>query len=384
MSYFMTEDQILIQNSVHEFIKKPETQKAIAADNAQHGFPERTWKLLVEMGYVGISIPEEYGGQGHDFTTELIVNEVLATYAYPGSIPLAGHSLGMAAIYYWGTEEQKKKFLVPLASGKLLCCGAATDPAGSTNITEWGLTYKEEGKDYILNGTKVIVTNADRADIKVVFGRDGDDGNRVSRAFIVEKGTPGLETGYQEAQLLPGPHDWGTISLKNVRIPKSNCIVDNGFGNKWLSLGFNNVGLACLATAQVAFGMALKYTSQRTNSGRPLTNLQAVAHRLMNMAVANETTKTLVYTAARLWDEGRFDEGAKLGYMAKIYGAEAAVKTIHDATVLHGGIGYVPSSIVGYLNAGIVAFEIAEGCPDILRDKICPYYGIEPVWKKNR
>jgi alkylation response protein AidB-like acyl-CoA dehydrogenase len=384
MSYFMTEDQALIQRSVHEFCQKPATQKAVEEDRKKHSFPEATWKLLVDQGYIGISVPEEYGGQGRDFTTELIVNEVLATYAYPALECVFGHSLGMAAIVHWGTEEQKKKFLPALASGEKVCCGAATDPAGSTNVTEWGLTYKEDGDDYILNGTKVLVTNAHRSDVKVIFGREGDNGNCYSRLFIVEEGTPGLETGHQETQLIPGPHDWGTINLKNVRIPKFNCIVDNGFGIKWLSLGFSNVGLAAMATAQVAFGMTLKYTTQRTNSGQPLNHLQAVAHRLINMAVSYETSKALIYAGAKLWDEGRLDEGAKLNYMAKIYGAESAVKTIHDATVLHGGIGYVPSTMIGGLNAGVVALEIAEGAPDLLRDRLCPYYGIEPVWKKNR
>lgn len=384
MSYFMTEEQALIQKTVHEFCQSPETQKVIAEDNQKGGFPWGTWKLLAEKGFVGISIPEEYGGQGLDFTTELVVIEGLATYGYPALEPLLGHALGVAAIYYWANEEQKKKFLVPLASGEKLCCGAATDPAGSMNFTEWGLTYQEDGNDYILNGSKVLVTNADSADIKVIFAREKDSGNTISRVFIVEKGTPGLETGYQEARLVPGPQDWGSINLKNVRIPKVNCIVDNGFSNVWLALGFGMAAVGLLSLGQTAFGMALNYTSQRTNSGKPLTALQAVAHRLVNMAISNETSKTLIYTASRLWDEKRYEESAKLCFMAKTYVAEAAQKTIHDATILHGGLGYSPKSTIGVINAMMVSMEIAEGCPDILRDVIGQFYGIEPVWKKGR
>lgn len=384
MSYFLTEEQGLIQKAVHQFCQSPETQKAIAADNQTPGFPWNSWKALSAQGLIGISVAEEFGGQGHNVTTELIVTETLGCYGYPAVESLAGHALGMAVIGYWGTEEQKKKYLPRLASGKSVCCGAATDPSGSMNTTEWGFTYKEDGDDYIVNGSKVLVTNAHASDIKIVFAQDKNGGVALDKAFIIEKGTPGLETGYQEARVIPGPCDWGTITMKNVRVPKCNVLRDNGFGVKWNALGFNNAALMALGLGQTAFGMAFKYTSQRTNSGKPLTALQSVAHRLVNMAISNETSKTLIYTAARLWDEKRYDESVRLSYMAKAYVGEAMQTVVHDATVLHGGLGYSPKSIIGVINAMAVSAEIAEGCPDILRDFIGQTYGIEPVWKKGR
>lgn len=385
MSYFLTEEQVLIQKAVHQFCQNPETQKAIATDNQTPGYPWHSWKALVKQGFVGISIPEEYGGQGHTYTTELVVNEALGCYGFPALESMAGHALGMSVLEYWGTEEQKKKYLPGLASGELLCCGAATDPAGSMNTTEWGLTYKEEGDSYVLNGTKVLVTNAHASDIKIVFGQSSEDGGvHLNKAFIIEKGTPGMETGYQEARVVPGPCDWGSISLKNVRVSKANVMQDNGFGCKWNALGFNAAALMVLGLGMGAFQMAFKYTSQRTNSGRPLTALQSVSHRLVDMAVSNETSKCLIFTAARLWDEKRYDESMRLAYMAKVYVGEAMQKVVHDATVLHGGLGFSPKSIIGMLNAGVVAAEIAEGCPDILRDFVAQTYGIEPVWKKGR
>jgi alkylation response protein AidB-like acyl-CoA dehydrogenase len=383
MSYFMNEEQLLIQKSVHEFCQNPETQKAIAADTQQHGFPWNSWKLLAEIGYIGVFIPEEYGGQGRDMVTQLIILEALGTYAYPCLEALAGHTLGMTSLYYWGTEEQKKKYLPQLASGKQVCCGAATDPAGSFNMSEWGLTYTKDGDDYVLNGSKVLVTNADAADIKFIFAQD-EAGIAQNRIFIVEKGTPGLETGFQEARIIPGADDWGTITMKNVRVPSSNCLQDNGFGFTWVAIGFNMGAMMLLGLGQAAFGMAFNYTSQRTNSGRPLTALQSVSHRLVDIAINNELTKSIVYNAARLWDEERFEESARLSFMAKAFAGEAMTKNVHDATVLHGGVGYSPKSVIGVINAMAVSAEIAEGCPDIMRDFIAGTYGIEPVWKKGR
>ena len=383
MSYFMTEDQRLIQQSIREFCQNPETQKAIAEDNQKREFPRESWRLLGKMGYVGVSIPEEFGGQGRDFQTEMVVTETLAMHGYPALRNLSAHALGLMMLNYWGTEEQKKKYLTPLASGELLCCAAGNDPAGSYNMTEWGLTYIEDGDDYIVNGSKVLVTNAHASDIKIVFAQD-ESGTKWGKGFIIEKGTPGLETGYQEAAIVPGATDWGNVTLKNVRVPKSNCLVDNGFGSKWAAMGANMAACMYLAINQIAFNMALNYTSQRTNSGRPLTAMQAVAHRLVNIGINNELSRSIIYNAARLWDEERYDEGARLGYMAKVFVGEALAKNVHDATILHGGLGNTPQMRIGVFNAMVPSMEIAEGSPDIMRDFVAQTYGIEPVWKKGR
>jgi Acyl-CoA dehydrogenases len=383
MSYFMTEEQQVIQKSVHEFCQSPETKKVIAEDNKKGGFAWGSWKLLADMGYIGVAIPEEYGGQGRDCTTELIVVEALGAYGHPCLEALAAHNLGMMPILYWGTEEQKQKYLVPLASGKNVCCGALTDPAGSLNFGGWGFDPKKDGDDYILNGSKVTVTNVEASDIKIIFGKN-DAGGDFGKMFVVEKGTPGLETGHQEARVVPGPSDWGTLTMKNVRVPKEDVIIDNGFGAKWTAPSFNLAALLSLTLGQAAFGMALNYTKQRTRYGRPLTDLQAVSHRLVNMAIKNESGKTLIYTAARLWDEGRYDESVRLSSMAKAYVCESTTQNVHDATVLHGGVGYTPQSIIGVLNAMVVSTEIAEIPPDVHRDIVAETYGIATGWKNGR
>lgn len=384
MSYFMTIDQQLLKESVNDFCQSPRVQEAIEADNAQPGFPRRCWDLLAEAGFIGMSIPEEYGGQGQDIVTELIVTEVLGMYGYPALENLAGHQLGCAVMNYWGSEEIKQKYLVPCAKGEKVCCGAATDPAGSFNMTEWGISYREEGDEVIVNGQKVVVTNAETADIKIVFGKEAG-GNTQSCAFIMEKGMPGLDFGGQEQRLIPGPQDWGSLFFNDVHIPKENLLRgNNDTVNLWTALGFNAGALMTLTIGQTALNLAMDYTSKRTNSGRPLNQLQKVAHRLADMAMVIDICKASIYTAARLWDEGRFEESARLSFMNKAYTTEQMSKVTHDATVLFGAIGYNPASVVCVLNAMVVSTEIAECPPDILRDMIIETYGIDPVWKAGR
>lgn len=139
-----------------------------------------------------------------------------------------------------------------------------------------------------------------------------------------------------------------------------------------------------LTIGQTAFNLAMKYTSERTNSGRPLNQLQKVAHRLVDMATVIDICKASIYTAARLWDEGRYDESVRLSFMNKAFTTEQMSKVTHDATVLHGAVGYNPQTMVSVLNAMVVSTEIAECPPDILRDMIAETYGIDPVWKAGR
>ena len=384
MSYFMTDEQELLKQAVADLCMSPAAQAAIEADRAKGGFPRQCWDLLAENGFIGMSIPEEYGGQGQTVVSELIVSEVLGDFGYPALEALAGHELGCAVLYYWGSEEIKQKFLVPCAQGKKVCCGAATDPSGSFNMTEWGIAYRIEGDEVVINGQKVVCTNADTADVKVIFGKE-PNGNTQSCAFVVEKGTPGLGSGGQEQRLIPGTDDWGSIFLDDVRIPKSQMLTGSPASvNLWTALGFNNGALMTMTIGRTAMNLALKYTTDRTNSGRPLNQLQKVAHRLVDMGMVIDICRASIYTAGRLWDEGRYEESAKLSFMNKAYTTEQMCKVCHDAVVLHGAVGYNPATVVPVLNAMCVSTEIAECPPDILRDMLAQFYGIEPVWKAGR
>ena len=385
MSYPMTEDQELLVESVHEFCERPDVVEAAQADNANHyKFPEYSWQKLVEQGLFGLSVPEEYGGQGQSMVTEMMAYEALLSHGNPATNSYAGHCLGMQVLRYWGTPEVKEKYLPKVATGEFVCAGSATDPAGSFNHTEWGITYTEADGGYLINGSKVMCTNAERADVRVVFGREpGSPEQDV--AFVIEKGAPGMSVGEQEKRIVPGPSDWASLSFDNVFIPKENLLKrDPVVKNNWLALGFNMGAMLSLRLGQASFNMALEYTSQRTNSGRPLNQLQSVAHRLADMAIRNEIAQSSIYTASALWDEGRYEEAVRQSFMNKAWVTEQMAINTHDAVVLHGGLGNTPAARIGFLNAAAPSAEIAECPPDILRDMIAQMYGIEAVWKAGR
>jgi len=382
MSYFLTEEQSLIKQSVREFCQAPSTLKMIGECYQRGGFPMECWQAAADMGFIGVSIPEAYGGQGHDMTTELMVMEELGNNGFPVTGAIVAHNLGMLAIYHWGTEEQKKKYLVPAASGKAIVCGAFTDPAGSFNFPEWGMSVEEDGDEFVLNGSKVMVTNAVVSDIKIIFGKDLEHGDS-KHAFIVEKETSGL-SGQAEQKIVPDIADWGTVSFKNVRVPRANKLNGKDCEAPWLSLGFLTTAMMSYSLANIAFAKTLAFTKQRTRYGKPLTDLQTVSHRLVNMAINNETSKSLLYNAARLWDEGRYEECERLCSMAKVYVTESANKTLHDATVLHGGVGFTPAPRVGLMWASSIQLEIAEGPTDLHRDLVAQTYGMKAGWKDGR
>lgn len=382
MSHFLTNDQELIRNSVREFCHDPNTQKVAAKDKQNGGFPFESWYLAAEQGYISPYVPEEYGGAGYDLTTYFIILEELSKNGYPAAGSMGAHDLGILPLLYWGTKEQKEKYLTPLASGKAIACGAVTDPAGLTNYPEWGLTVTEEGDHYVLNGSKMLVSNPHVSDIKVIFGQPTQ--GHFNQVYIVEKNTPGLETGFQEKKLVPGNSDWGSINMKNVRIPKNNRVEDNGMGQLWLGPSFLSLALSALVLGEAAFNMAKAFTSQRSKYERPLSDLQAVSHRLVDMAVNNETSRNLIYAGARLWDEGRHEEAYRIGSMSKIYVPEAANKNLHEAAILHGGIGFTPQAGVGVMWAASLQLEIAEMPADVHRDFVAETYGINVGWKNGR
>ena len=302
MSYPMNEDQELLVEAINEFCTRADVVEAAEADRANfYKFPENSWQKMVDQGLFGLSIPEEYGGQGQTVLTEMMAYEALLKNGNPTTNSYAGHCLGMQVLRYWGTPEVKEKYLPKVASGEFVCAGSATDPAGSFNHTEWGITYTETDDGYLINGSKVMCTNAERADVRVVFGREpGSPYQNV--AFVIEKDTPGMSVGEQEQRIVPGVSDWASLSFDNVLIPKENLLRrDPVVKNNWLALGFNMGAMLALRLGQASFEMAFDYTSKRTNSGRPLNQLQSVAHRLMDMAIRNEIAQSSIYTASALW-----------------------------------------------------------------------------------
>lgn len=381
MSLFLTEDQKLIQQSVREFCQSPAAAEAVAADRQQGGFPHKSWKLAAEQGYVSAWVPEEYGGMGYSMTTYYVILEELTRGGFPAANSFGGHDLGLLPLVCWGTEEQKKKFLPGLASGEKIASGAVTDPAGLSNYPMWGFTAEEHGDDYIINAQKVMVSNADVSDVKIIFGRPA--GSHFDSVFIIEKEREGVESGLQEKKLVPGQSDWGSINIKDVRVPKDHRVVDNGFGQNFLGASFSSIALTALVLGEGGFAIARNYTSQRLKYGRPLDQLQTVSHKLMDMAVSSQAGRELIYAAARLWDEGRFDEAYRLGIMSKIFVPPATTRALHEATILHGGIGFTPQARIGVMWSAAIQLEIAELPVEVHKDLLAETYGIKTGWMND-
>lgn len=301
MSHFLTEDQKLIVQSVREWCASSRTQELAAACRASGQFSRELWEHMAEQGYVGATIPEEYGGLGYDQTTFFLIAEELGKNAFPLMGALTGHCLGLLPIEYWGTDEVKAKYLPRIAAGEILLCGSVTDPAGLTNFPEWGLQEEKVDGGWKLNGTKVLGTNVQNADVKVVFGRPGPNRKHMfDHVYLVEKDWDGVNPGEQERKLVPDASDWGTLNLNDVFVPDLNRIDDNGTGDDWFGLSFMQLALSGLAMGLGCFKMAMGFTMQRSRYGRPLISLQSVSHKIADMAIRNEINRCLVYTGTRL------------------------------------------------------------------------------------
>lgn len=384
MSYFLTDDQKLIVQSVDEFCKSSHTQQLVADCKAKQGFSRELWKAAAEQGYIGAIIPEEYGGMGYDMTTFFLIFEELFKNNFPLCGTMAGHFLATLTITEWANNDVKKKYLPQIASGDCLLCGTVTDPAGMANFPEWGLTETKTEKGWKINGTKVLTTNSDCADVKVVFAKPSEGKPLFDHVYLVEKGTPGLESGDQEHKLIPDCSEWGSIVFKDVEVPDENRIDDPGVGYYLFGPSFLFLSMMAMTMGYGEFKMALDFTTQRTRYGRPLIALQSVSHRIADMAIRNETSRCLIYTATRLWDEGRRLECYRLCCMAKAYVTESLSQSAHDAVVLFGGIGFTIPAMIGPMYAASIQFELAEMPGDVHRDFLMETYGIKSGWKNGQ
>ena len=384
MSLFLTEEQKLIQNSVREFCQDPRIQ-ALALKDYQRTpgtLEENTWKEAAKMGYMGAWIPEEYGGMGYSIENYLVILEELQRNGNPAAGPMTCADLGMLPILSWGTEEQKQAFLRPICEGKATMMGSVTDPAGLGNFAEWGLRVTKDGDEYVLNGNKVCGTMIDIADYKVVFG-PAENSDWSSSVYVVQKGMPGVETGFREEKIMPSLADWGSMNLKDVHVPALNRVVDNGFGGKWMAPSYMFMGVMSLVMSEAAFNKTLDFCKTRTRYGRPLVAMQAVSHRLVNCAIKIANMREMVYTAAKLWDAGRYNEAVRYASMTKIYATEANTEILQDCTILHGGVGFSLQGGIGRSWIASIGVQIAEQPPDVHRDVVAKTFGIVEGWKNG-
>lgn len=374
--YCNTDEQRIMVRAAKEFGEReiaPALMKQMAKE-PPFDFCYGIWPKLAEAGFIGISTSESMGGLGLDLTTELLVMEELAMHSGTVATNIDAHNLALRTLEFNGSDYLKEKYGARASSGEIVLAAAVTDPAGSMNFPEWSISVTDDGDHDILNGTKFFTTNMIAADLYAVFTKDYENGFPMG-CYFIEKGTPGLEPGKIEAFGMSGTNT-GTLNLKNVRVPKINKVPPGDLANAaWLALGYLDASAIFVATCKIVLDQTLNYVKQRTRNGKPLSSLQAVAHRMANMYMQYEQARSLMYTAARLWDEGRPD--LKLHSMAKIATSEAVSKITHDCCVLYGAYGSAPENGLIQYHSGAPAGHCGE-CPnDFHRDIIAKYLDIK-------
>ncbi|MDR1684957.1 MAG: acyl-CoA dehydrogenase [Desulfovibrio sp.] len=366
----LTEDQELIKNSVREFA---ETKvKPIASEiDKKHSFPAETVKGMAEQGLFGLTIPEEYeGGGGDTLSYTLAVEELSRVCATHGVILSAHVSLGCFPILKFGTEEQKKKYLPDLATGRKLGAFCLTEPGAGTDAASQKSVAELKGDNYVLNGSKVFITNGGVAETFIYFAMtDKSKGLKGISAFIVEKGFPGFSVGQTEDKLGICASSTTEIILKDCVVPKANLLGKEGDGFKiaMQTLDGGRIGIAAqaLGIAQGALEAAIEYAKQRQQFNKPISANQGIQWILADMATQTEAARQLVYKASRVKDSGaRYSLEAA---QAKLFASEAAMWVTTKAVQVHGGIGYTRSYPVERFMRDAKITEIYEGTSEVQR-----------------
>ena len=370
MQPFYNEQQTMLATTVREFAAEKLAFQAVDVDEKAE-FPIDQFRGLAELGLTGMTIPEEFGGFGGGYRDFMVAVEEVAAACGSSSTVLITHvSLGSQTIRHGGNDEQRQRWLPSLASGDKIAAFALTEPGTGSDALALECSLIRDGDEYVLNGTKLFITNAGEADIFSVFtNHDKSAGHRGVTAVVVEKGTPGFTINPQHGKM--GMRGCATAELvfDNCRIPVTNRLGEEGEGYK-LALKILDssrimIAAQCLGLAKGALDAALSYSKQRVTFGKVLATRQAIQFMLADMAVELDAARLLTYRAAALYDEGL--PHGKESAMAKLYASEAAGRIASKALQIHGGVGYFKPSAVERIYRDQRVTEIYEGTSEIQR-----------------
>ena len=377
MYFELTDEQQLIRDAVREFAEAEVTPIAAELDR-DHRFPYELIPKMAELNIMGMPFPEKFGGAGADEVSYVLaVEEISRACASTGCILSAHSSLATWPVYRFGTDAQKERYVHDMASGRRLGAFALTEPGAGTDAGSGTTTATLKGDRYVLNGSKIFITNAPHAEVYVVFAKtDPAQGTRGMSAFIVEKDTPGFSVGEAEHKLGIRASSTPPIYFADCHIPRDALLGGEGDGFKiaMQTLDGGRIGIAAqaLGIAQAALDAAVAYAKERVQFGKPLATLQAIQWMIADMATAVDAARLLVYRAAWCVDSGR-PYGTE-GAMAKLFASEAATRVCDRAIQIHGGYGYTESYPVerNYRDAKIT--EIYEGTSEVQRMVIARSY----------
>ena len=360
-----------IVNMVRDFVKR-EVEPAAAEHDREDTVPFELIDRMKELGLFGITVPEEYGGMGLDYTTFASIFEELSKGFMTLSGAIGTHHILTYVLTHYGTEEQKQKFLPDLASGRKRGGLALTEPSGGTDMANLQTTAKKDGEEYMINGTKMFITNGRYGDMFCLLARTNPDmepRHKGISCFVVEKGGPGFEVGRDLDKLGYRGLDTSELIFDNYAVPEDNLIGEEGTGfgmvMSGLETGRINVAARAVGVAQAAFEAAIKYSQQRETFGKPISEHQAIQLKLADMATKIQAARLLVYDAAAKKDTGQrvdLESG-----MAKLFASEVCLEVAMESMRVHGGYGYIKDSPVERYYRDAPLMIIGEGTNEIMR-----------------
>ncbi len=370
MEFGLTEEQRIIQQTARDFADEQLAPLAAEYDRSEEWTAPQV-KMLGEMGFLGMMVPEEYGGSGLDTVSYVMAMEEVSRACASTSVTMTvQNSLVCWPIEHFGNEEQKQRYLPGLASGRLIGCYALSEPAAGSDPASMATTAAEEGDEYVLNGSKIFISNGGVAQVAIVWTQtDRDLKHKGITCFIVDTDTPGFTVGAEEKKL--GIRGSNTVELhfENCHVPKTNILgqAGEGFRIAMQTLDGGRIGIAAQAVGigQACIDSAVKYSHQRQAFGKPLAEIEAIQIKIADMATEVQASRLLTYHAAWMKDQGvRFSKQAAI---AKLHASEAANMAATMAVQIHGGYGYLRDFQVERLFRDARITEIYEGTSEIQR-----------------
>jgi len=364
----LSEDQQAVRQMVREFAES-EIRPVAAEIDETHEFPTANVKKMAELGLLGMFVPEAYGGAGMDYVSYVIaIEELSRVCASHGVIASVNNSLVCFPLLAYANEEQKQRWLVPLAKGELLGAYCLTEPNAGSNAANQQTTAVLDGDHWVLNGTKLFITNAGPSDVLIVYAAtDRSLGARGISAFVLKADTPGVKKGKKEKKLGIHASDTREIAFESVRVPKDQMFgeLNKGYTVALATLGGGRIGIAAQAVgiAQAAVEASVKYAGERTQFDRKIGEFDAIRAMLADSAVEVEVARWLTYQAAWLRDQGR--PHVKEASLAKWHASEAATKCANWAIQVHGGYGYMSEYLVERYWRDARICEIYEGTSEV-------------------
>ena len=380
MNFHFTEEEQEILDMLHDFCLKEVAPIAAEIDENER-FPEETWHKLAEMGMMGVPFTEEYGGAGLSYLTYIGVCEELARHCATTSVMVSAHtSLCSWPISEFGTEEQKQKYLLPLATGEKLGAFGLTEPGAGTDSAMQKTTAEDKGDHWVLNGSKVFITNAGYADTFVIFAMtDKEKGNHGISAFIVEKGFPGFKVGAHEKKMGIRGSSTCELVFEDCIVPKENLLgeLNKGFKIAMMTLDGGRIGIGAqaLGIAQAAIDECVKYTKERIQFGKRISQFQNTQFQLAEMQAHVDGARLLIYRAAQAKQD--HEPYSHLAAMGKLVASETASDVTRRCLQLVGGYGYTREYPFERFMRDAKITEIYEGTSEVQRMVIASWMGVK-------